>query len=161
MRIIKIISTVFLFIFISFGTIGGCGSSGDGDDDDVSCEEFFEVFCDKALECELVTTFEECELVLAFFGVNCDILEISAPQQCIDDINDLACEEIGMDEAPDSCEEGTVEVVGGCEVCEDDADCPEGLSCSECFEDCTGNVMRCGVPFGFLECEDGIFRTIE
>ena len=66
-----------------------------------------------------------------------------------------------MDEPPDSCEEGTVEVIGGCEVCEDDADCPEGLSCSECFEDCTGNVMRCGVPFGFLECEDGIFRTID
>jgi hypothetical protein len=196
MHIIKLLSIIFLFVFITFGIIGGCGSSdgNDGDEelagelicddgidndedteidcDDIdcildpactgaSCEEFVEAFCNRIDECGIIL-FIPCEESLALQGLDCDILEGSVPQQCIDDISENDCNEVDMGNLPESCGEDQFSVIGGCEECEDDLDCEEGLICIDCIDECTGSVKRCTVAaLAVLECEDGLFRTQE
>jgi hypothetical protein len=75
------------------------------------------------------------------------------------DLADFDCEELAQDEFPESCEGLMIVIptpVGGCTVRQGDEDCPADLRCFGCFEDCTGEVMRCSETDFFIECEDGI-----
>jgi len=125
----------------------------------VSCEAIFDSLCDRFEVCEL-GTFEDCILVFELLGFNCENIESTATQECIDDLNIFDCEDVEMGNLPDSCAD-TLTIIGSCDECEVDADCPGDLFCFECFENCTGEVNRCSGLLFFLECTDGIFRTQE
>lgn len=127
---------------------------------DASCEDFLDSVCARSEECNL-STFEECVEVFALVGgLNCDNVISTATQECIEAIEETSCEEFEMGSLPDSCLD-IFEIIGLCQVCESDEDCPEDLFCFTCTEDCIGNVNRCA-PLGlFAECQDGFFQTFE
>jgi hypothetical protein len=121
----------------------------------ITCNEFLETFCDRAVECDTFT-FEECLLLVDLFvsAFDCsDVTELSTINECIDDLADFNCEDLNNGLGPDSCSPSE----GICDVCEQDGDCADGLICLECVEDCTGVVNRCGSFFFEQECVDGIF----
>ena len=189
MRIIKLASIIFLFICISFGTIGGCGDSEinidgdgnggifDGDDNGLSqlCEDFINALCERGGECNAAPNFDNCVDFFELF-TGCDLIEnLPNPNQCIADLDNFDCVAFTEDTLlPDTCTP-----VGACDICETDADCPEELFCSSCFDgfddldgfpglddldgldgppECTGVVDRCApFSFFFVDCGDGFF----
>ena len=156
MRLMKIISIIFLFICITFGAIGGCGDDDDGGDIDQLCDEFLDALCERVEECDEEVNFNQCVEIFEPL-VDCDTVDgLPDPDQCIADLDTIDCEALDVDDLlilPDSCQP-----VGTCDICETDADCPDDLMCFACTEDCTGEVDRCTWIFN-VECPDGIFRT--
>jgi len=119
-----------------------------------TCEDFINAVCERSGECNAVFNFENC---VTFFGnfTNCNTIHnLLDVNQCIADLDNFDCVALTEDTLlPDTCtSEGT------CDICESNADCPVGLSCNDCFDNCTGAVDRCiPLSFFFADCIDGFF----
>ena len=133
---------------------------------DGPCKDFIEVGCDRMVECDDSILFDECVFASLFVfevGVGGDCSNVAAGptfNQCLEDLSEFECSLIDED-IPPSCQSVLIgnPPVGLCGVCDTDADCAEGLICSECIGDCTGAPSRCTDLFIPFTCEDGIFRT--
>jgi len=124
-----------------------------------SCEDVLDANCQLLVDCEL-STFEDCILAFEIVGIVCENVESTATQECINDIDETSCEDVEMGILPESCGD-TLEILGLCDECEVDEDCPVGLFCFPCTAECSGVVSRCTSQILFAECTDGIFRTQE
>ena len=124
-----------------------------------SCEDVLDANCQLLVDCEL-STFEDCILAFEIVGIVCENVESTATQECINDIDETSCDDAEMGVTPESCV-ATQEILGVCDECEVDEDCPVGLFCFPCIDQCTGVVDRCTPLILFAECTDGIFRTQE
>ncbi|MGI9533528.1 MAG: hypothetical protein ACR2NW_01130 [Thermodesulfobacteriota bacterium] len=123
MRLMKIISIIFLFVCITFGTIGGCGSSGDGDGPilkGISCEELVAIMCDRADECGFVLVdeclfsymFEDlvlaCEEFIDEFNSETRVESIlqTPSEDCMADMDNFNCNAFDNFDLPASCGDG-------------------------------------------------------
>ena len=180
MRLIYKILIIFLFVFITFGTISGCLDDSvvefncvDGKDDDndgkidcadkdcsgnvncigITCDDFIEAYCNRVVDCD-GGTFENCIVFaeLFIFSLDCnDIEDLPTVNECITDLENFDCEDLLNDLGPVSC----APLQGVCDVCDIGEDCGEGLICVDCLEDCTGVAERCVGFFFDQVCEDG------
>ena len=180
-----------IILLITFGTIGGCGNGdgdeidnggelageqnctddidndndGDSDCDDVdcilnpaclSCKDFLDTLCSRFNECSIFD-FEAC--ISEFSNLKCNnILEIPDKMKCIEDLENSDCETLNNNSLPDTCYP-----TGACNLCERlvEGDCPDGLSCQLCVDDCGGDVnSRCSWARFNVRCEDGIYGPI-
>lgn len=136
------------------------------------CEDFIDALCDRFGECNEQSAFGNCVSFFTFF-TDCETVEnLPDPDDCIADLDNFDCVTLTEDTIlPDSCVPE-----GACDVCTSNADCPDDLLCSECFDglddifddgffdgdmnefECTGVVDRCApLSFFFVDCGDGLF----
>jgi hypothetical protein len=152
---------VMAIIAIVFFGIFSCKDGGDDGGLPGPCGGLAEAICTRSVECDIDPSFSEC-IETPFIEQILDCVEIlgTTLDECIVDLADFDCDALAEDEFPETCEELMIVIpppVGGCAVCQGDEDCPADLKCFGCFEDCTGEVMRCSDSEFFIECEDGIF----
>jgi len=127
----------------------------------VTCDDFLEAFCNRAVDCDGFT-FVECIIVvellieeIEIFECN-DIVELPTANECIADLANFDCAAFNDALGPDSCSPSE----GLCDVCDVDEDCADGLFCFDCVGNCTGVASRCTSAFFNQECEDGTFGSL-